>query len=605
MTTGAWWYIVPPGVCVVLVVLAFTLVGQALEEILNPRLRRCLDDRAARDRATCACPTRRRRGRCPPCAASTWWCAPARSSASPGSPGAGSRRWPAPCCGCSPRTRTVDRAPCSSPARTSLTISWGDLRALRWAEASIVFQGALHSLNPVHRVGDQIAEPIRLHEPALPDDAGGRAGRATCWSRSACRGARDRAYPHQLSGGQRQRVMIAMALACRPRLIVADEPTTALDVMVQAQILDLLSELVRDLGVGLVIISHDLSVLADVCDRVAVMYAGRIVETGSAAARCSRDPLHPYAAALSGAFPRIGDPAARYAPAGLAGDPPDPRDLPTGCSLRTPLPAGRSTRAARPSRRCSISGTAARPPASGWASHERRPSAATAAAARGARCAGRLQPPEAGTVARALDGVDLRSRRGEVARARRRVRARARPRWPARWWGCSGPTRGRGAASTAARWTTRAAALRGFRRQVQMVLQDAAGSLNPRQTVYESVAEGIRLHKRVAADDRGPHRGRPGRRGAGRGRAATARAAVPALPARAVRRPEAARADRRRAGAAPADADRRRAGVLARRLDPRRDPRAAAPAARGARASASSWSPTTSAWPGTSPTGSR
>jgi peptide/nickel transport system ATP-binding protein len=131
--------------------------------------------------------------------------------------------------------------------------------------------------------------------------------------------------------------MIAMALACRPRLIIADEPTTALDVMVQAQILTLLSELVRELGVGLLVISHDLSVLADICDRVAVMYAGRIVETGTAA-EVFRDPLHPYAKALAEAFPRVGDPAARYAPAGLAGDPPDPRELPPGCSFAPRCP---------------------------------------------------------------------------------------------------------------------------------------------------------------------------------------------------------------------------------------------------------------------------
>ncbi|HEY5420590.1 MAG TPA: ABC transporter ATP-binding protein, partial [Marmoricola sp.] len=147
----------------------------------------------------------------------------------------------------------------------------------------------------------------------------------------------DGAYPHQLSGGQRQRVMIAMALACNPRLIVADEPTTALDVMVQAQILDLLSDLVRELGVGLVVISHDLSVLADVCDRVLVMYAGRVVETGSAD-DVFLAPLHPYAKALSDAFPRIGDHTARYAPSGLAGDPPDPRTPPAGCSFSPRCP---------------------------------------------------------------------------------------------------------------------------------------------------------------------------------------------------------------------------------------------------------------------------
>jgi peptide/nickel transport system ATP-binding protein len=211
------------------------------------------------------------------------------------------------------------------------TISWGRLRSLRWAGASIVFQGALHSLNPVQRIGAQIAEPIRLHEPGL--DRGRVEDRvAHLLEQVGLSGGRARSYPHQLSGGQKQRVMIAMALACSPQLIVADEPTTALDVMVQAQILDLLRDLVRDLGVGLLIISHDLSVLADVCDRVLVMYAGRVVESGTAK-DVFTDPLHPYSAALSGAFPRIGDPAARYAPAGLPGDPPDPRALPEGCSF--------------------------------------------------------------------------------------------------------------------------------------------------------------------------------------------------------------------------------------------------------------------------------
>ena len=212
-----------------------------------------------------------------------------------------------------------------------LTMGWGPLRALRWADASIVFQGALHSLNPVHRVGDQIAEPILVHEPGLTRSHVKERVNALL-EQVGLSGGRSRSYPHQLSGGQKQRVMIAMALACRPRLIIADEPTTALDVMVQAQILDLLSGLVRDLGVGLLIISHDLSVLGDVCDRVVVMYAGRVVETGGAK-EVFTDPKHPYTRALSDAFPLIGDQSARYAPAGLPGDPPDPRALPTGCSF--------------------------------------------------------------------------------------------------------------------------------------------------------------------------------------------------------------------------------------------------------------------------------
>jgi peptide/nickel transport system ATP-binding protein len=217
-----------------------------------------------------------------------------------------------------------------------LTMRWGALRALRWAGASMVFQGALHSLNPVQRVGKQIAEPIRLHAPTMSDKRI-EAQVGDLLDQVGLPPARARAYPHQLSGGQRQRVMIAMALACAPRLIVADEPTTALDVMVQAQVLGVLKQLVSELDVGLVMISHDLSVLADLCDRIAVMYAGRVIEQGPAD-KVFSDPLHPYTRALSASFPRIGDAAARFAPSGLPGDPPDPAELPPGCSFHPRCP---------------------------------------------------------------------------------------------------------------------------------------------------------------------------------------------------------------------------------------------------------------------------
>ncbi|HVB45487.1 MAG TPA: ABC transporter ATP-binding protein [Streptosporangiaceae bacterium] len=212
-----------------------------------------------------------------------------------------------------------------------LTMNWGRLRAVRWAGASIVFQGALHSLNPVQRIGRQIAEPILLHEPGVSkQSAAGRVVRLL--SQVGLPAARADSYPHELSGGQKQRVMIAMALACSPSLIIADEPTTALDVMIQAQVLNLITDLVRETGVGMIMISHDLSVLSATCQRLAVMYAGRIVEEGPAhevftAAR------HPYAQALSWAFPVIGDTRTRMSPRGLAGDPPDPAQLPSGCGF--------------------------------------------------------------------------------------------------------------------------------------------------------------------------------------------------------------------------------------------------------------------------------
>jgi peptide/nickel transport system ATP-binding protein len=189
----------------------------------------------------------------------------------------------------------------------------------------------MHAMNPVRSIGAQIAEPILIHNPKTrPDAAMKRA--AELLEQVGVAASRVRAYPHELSGGQRQRVMIAMALACDPDLIIADEPTTALDVMIQAQVLALLSRLVRERGLGMLLISHDLSVLASSCDRVAVMYAGRIVEQGPGESLFT-DAVHPYAKALAGAFPVIGDPASRRAPRGLPGDPPDPRELPSGCTF--------------------------------------------------------------------------------------------------------------------------------------------------------------------------------------------------------------------------------------------------------------------------------
>ncbi|MFJ3932615.1 MULTISPECIES: ABC transporter ATP-binding protein [unclassified Streptomyces] len=216
-----------------------------------------------------------------------------------------------------------------------LTMRWGRLRAVRWAGASIVFQGAMHSLNAVHRVGDQIAEPVLLHEGVSIGEARSRA--AALIRQVGLPASRAEAYPHELSGGQRQRVMIAMALACRPQLLVADEPTTALDVMVQAQVLRLIGDLVDEQGIALLMISHDLGVLARTCDTLAVMYAGRIVEEGPARA-VHKAARHPYSRALSAAFPQIGDPASRRAPQGLPGDPPDPAALPTGCAFHPRCP---------------------------------------------------------------------------------------------------------------------------------------------------------------------------------------------------------------------------------------------------------------------------
>jgi peptide/nickel transport system ATP-binding protein len=216
-----------------------------------------------------------------------------------------------------------------------LELKPGKLRALRWTGASIVFQGALHALNPVRRIGDQIAEAIRIHGLAGEREAKVRAGELLEQVGLPPRRIED--YPHELSGGQKQRVMIAMALACNPSLVIADEPTTALDVMVQAQVLRLLKALQKDLGLAMLFITHDLSVLVEVSDRLAVMYAGKIIEEGPANT-VFHTPVHPYTQALSLAFPEIGDHRFRGNPAGLGGDPPDPQAIPSGCPFHPRCP---------------------------------------------------------------------------------------------------------------------------------------------------------------------------------------------------------------------------------------------------------------------------
>ncbi len=200
------------------------------------------------------------------------------------------------------------------------------LRAIRWRDISIIFQGAMNALNPVKRVGDQIVEPILLHEKV--DEAVAIKRVKELFELVGINPNRIREYPHEFSGGMRQRVMIAMALACRPKLVICDEPTTALDVMIQAQILQLLKSLQQELELAMIIISHDLSVLAETCDQLSIMYAGKIVERASAVEVFS-NPQHPYTKGLIAAFPNIrGD---RKMPASIAGNPPNLINAPLGC----------------------------------------------------------------------------------------------------------------------------------------------------------------------------------------------------------------------------------------------------------------------------------
>jgi peptide/nickel transport system ATP-binding protein len=201
------------------------------------------------------------------------------------------------------------------------------MRDLRWSEVSLVFQGSLNALDPVQRISRQIGAAIQLHDPAA-DKAFVRARVSELLERVGIGPDRGDQYPHELSDGMLQRVMIALALACEPEVVIADEPTTALDVMTQAQVLALLEELRRDLGLALLLITHDLGVIAETCDRVAVMYAGGIVETGPTSTVFGV-PQHPYTQRLLGAFPEVG--SERMLPPAIPGSPPDPADPPPGC----------------------------------------------------------------------------------------------------------------------------------------------------------------------------------------------------------------------------------------------------------------------------------
>ena len=312
------------------------------------------------------------------------------------------------------------------------TVSWGRIRAVRWAGASIVFQGAMSALNPVRTVGAQIAEPVLLHERVSRTAARERASEML--DAVGVPAERAGAYPHELSGGQRQRVMIAMALACRPELVIADEPTTALDPIVQAQVLALLTKMVRQRGIGMLMISHDLPALGAACDEIAVMKDGEIVESGPSGTLLV-EPGHPYTQLLTRSFPHVGDSQSR-----MVSDAP---------------PAGEALLEAR-ELRVSFRGRGGRAPL------------------------------------RAVDGVSLTIGGGEIVAligesgSGKSTLARA-------LLGLIRPDGGQVVYRGQALGFS-AAALKRHRRQVQLVPQDPVGSLDPRRTVFDAVAEGPRLH---------------------------------------------------------------------------------------------------------------
>jgi peptide/nickel transport system ATP-binding protein len=208
-----------------------------------------------------------------------------------------------------------------------------ELRRFRWRNVSMVFQSAMNALNPVMRVGDQFVDAMQAHERIDRRRALARA--AELLDLVGIDRARVRAYPHELSGGMRQRVIIAIALSLNPELIVLDEPTTALDVVVQREIMQQVEALKHDFGFAVLFITHDLSLLLEFADRIAIMYAGEIVERAPAA-RIAAGPLHPYTRGLMQSFPPLTGPRVKLS--GISGAPPDPRNQPSGCRFHPRCP---------------------------------------------------------------------------------------------------------------------------------------------------------------------------------------------------------------------------------------------------------------------------
>ena len=215
--------------------------------------------------------------------------------------------------------------------RDIMKLSRDEMRSVRGSEIAMIFQDPMTSLNPVYRVGWQIAEQIRAHEPASKEAAHNRAIELLAAVGIPNPRVRVNDYPHQFSGGMRQRVMIAMALSCNPDLLIADEPTTALDVTIQAQILELIGKLKDDFDSAVVMITHDMGVVADVADRVCVMYAGRVVEQGTKQ-DLFYDPQHPYTWGLLGSIARLDRPKPKRLTA-IPGTPPSLIHLPEGCAF--------------------------------------------------------------------------------------------------------------------------------------------------------------------------------------------------------------------------------------------------------------------------------
>ncbi|MCK6583010.1 MAG: dipeptide/oligopeptide/nickel ABC transporter permease/ATP-binding protein [Anaerolineales bacterium] len=353
MSVGAWWALVVPGFGIVWVVLSLTLLGQGLEQVLNPRLdtHHLMPGRPKVGTEAHAAPPARdiildvrnvsihyiNEGK-PPARAVENVSLSLREGdllGLVGESGCGKTTLMLSLLNLLPAAGQIVNGNVYYKGRDLTAMSEDEINKIRWSRISIIFQGAMNALNPVRTVGDQIAEAILKHNPAFPKNK--IPDRVTeLLDLVGIAAAHSDHFPHQYSGGMRQRAMIAMALACNPDVVIADEPTTALDVMIQAQILELLDELRKKLGLSVIFVTHDLGVVAELCDRVLVMYGGVTAEYAGVDT-IYNEPKHPYTQELLKAFPDLTKPKKKLS--SIPGYPPRLDDLPAGCRFAPRCPA--------------------------------------------------------------------------------------------------------------------------------------------------------------------------------------------------------------------------------------------------------------------------
>lgn len=353
MSVGAWWALVVPGFGIVWVVLSLTLLGQGLEQVLNPRLdtHHLMAGRTVVQKEAGAQPIQKdailevqnlsihyvNEGKPPARAVEnvSFTLKEGELIGLVGESGCGKTTLMLALLKLLPAAGQIANGSVFFGGKDLTTLSEEEINEIRWSGISIVFQGAMNALNPVRTVGDQIAEAIFKHTPIHPREKLLDRVSELLELVGISKDHRDH-FPHQYSGGMRQRAMIAMALACNPQVIIADEPTTALDVMIQAQILELLNDLRKKLGLAVIFVTHDLGVVAELCDKVLVMYGGVTAEYADVDV-IYNSPQHPYTQELLKAFPDLTKPKKKLS--SIPGYPPRLDDLPAGCRFAPRCPA--------------------------------------------------------------------------------------------------------------------------------------------------------------------------------------------------------------------------------------------------------------------------